>query len=131
MYDPRRLCGTPVALVTLAAVLSLGSIALMPLVAGRPRWLPKVQSLPGASDFRRIGGRLAGVLRADRGRGRPADGEWLGLMLGSSTLNTLTSTRRLGLSRPGVGTCDGCDFLPPGPTSGPISGWPTSRPAPG
>ena len=51
-------------------------------------------------------------------------------MLGSSTLEFDVDPAPC-RSRPGVGTCDGCDFLPPGPTSGPISGWPTSRPCAG
>ena len=80
MYDPRRLRGPLVALAMLVAALIVGGLALKPVVAGRPRWLPDADSLCDVASFKENLGRIAGVVR----RGGPAR---LGLLVGSSSLD--------------------------------------------
>ena len=85
MYDPRRLVGLLVGLISLLAVLGVCGLFLLPIVSGHPRWLPDADSLCDVRDFRMNVSRVGGAIREARDRGDAGIGR-LGLLIGSSSL---------------------------------------------
>jgi hypothetical protein len=100
MLDARRLGGPLSVLTGLAALLGVSSLLLSATVGRQPGWLPSDDGKRDPSAFKKVGGRVAGVVREwprEARAGRP-----LGVLLGTSTLECAVDPRALG-AEPGPG----------------------------
>jgi hypothetical protein len=86
MFDLARLRGTALALASVALGLGISAAALRWATDRRPGWFPSIPSKMDVGALERIGGRVARAARDVRGD--PRLGERLGVVLGSSTMQS-------------------------------------------